>query len=146
MGGIERRIRTEYGDAYWDKHKGTILSRTKARQASKPTQQTASSRRSYRRIQERMAEERAAVAEEIPREEAEAEIPDIRQAEREEDMRDHPEHYTFSEVSEVFGRSEAERIYRRKGYDPARWDGENMSEEEDEDDEEEDDEEDEDEE
>jgi len=32
MVGIERRIREEYGDAYWEEHKNTILSRTKAPQ------------------------------------------------------------------------------------------------------------------
>jgi hypothetical protein len=57
-------------------------------------------------------------------------------------MSRHPEGYTLGEMSEVFGRSEAETLYRRAGYDPAQYSEEEEEdeeeEEEDEDDEDED--------
>lgn len=54
-------------------------------------------------------------------------------------MRRHPEDYTLSQISQVFGRGEAERIFRGAGYDPARFDEEQEGEEEGEEEEEDED-------
>ena len=35
LAGIEKRVRTDYGDEYWEQNKDTILARTKAPQQRK---------------------------------------------------------------------------------------------------------------